>query len=103
MPSPTMRTALVAKLNPWHVKCSGRFTALLSFILGENWTDPAIRSAAITSDGFLVTEGEFFGTAAELTRNLRGVAKTGGLTAAETKALLALASSRIEDHRRPTR
>jgi hypothetical protein len=93
-----MHEALVAKLSPGHIKCSGRFTALLAFILGETWTDPAIHSAAITSDGFLVSEGEFFGPTNELVRNLRGVAKAAGLTPAETKALLDLSHQRIENY-----
>jgi hypothetical protein len=95
-------STLADKLNPDVVKCSGRFTAMLGFILRERWTDPAIVDMVITSDGFLLLgsetdpmDNEFVGHESDLWRNLRDVARTAGLTARETTRLLTLAQARV--------
>ncbi len=41
-------------------------TAIIAFILNEAWTDPAIVALSVTSDGFVVTDTDFLGEAADL-------------------------------------
>ena len=94
---------LIEKLSPDKIKCSGRFTAMLAFILGEHeWSDPEITGMVVTSDGMLLVEStrdpfanEFIGDVADLWKNLRGVAKAAGLTAHETKTFLTLAQQKV--------
>lgn len=93
---------LVAKLNPDKIRCSGKFTAMLAFILGERWTDPAITGLWITSDDVLLVgdEGDplanqIVGSGSDLWRNLRGIASAAGLTKKETSLLLRTAERKV--------
>ena len=97
---------LADKLAPTRVRTSGKFTAILAFILDEEWTDPAITEMCCTSDGMLLAANtddplmdDFIGDVEHLERNLRGVSDVAGLTAAEKKELLKLARQRIKDWR----
>ena len=99
--------ALAQRLNPGRVRVSPKFTAVLAFLLDEEWTQPAIIEMAITSDGFVLagtTEDplldDMIGEAEDLDRNLRGVAEAAGLSGKETQALLDRAASYIKDWRR---
>jgi hypothetical protein len=88
---------LVAKLHPSVFKTSPKMTAILGYLLDQEWTSPQIVSMAITSDGFLVTDGDFFGDAESLDRNLAGAATTAGLTPVETSGLFRLREIGVED------
>jgi hypothetical protein len=48
---------------------SGKMAAIVGYILGESWTEPDISALSVTSDGFVTTEAEFLGEAADLDRN----------------------------------
>lgn len=98
---------LADKLGPNRIKTSGKFTAILGFILDEEWTDPAITDLVCTSDGMLLAAttddplcDDIVGDIEHLVRNLEGVADVAGLTAHEKKTLLSLARTRITDWRR---
>ena len=58
---------------------SGKMAAIGGYILGVSWTEPEIAALSVTSDGFVLTDAEFFGEAADLDRNLLNL-----LVAAET-------------------
>lgn len=49
---------------------SGKMAAIVGYIVGEAWTEPEIAALSVTSDGFVLTDAEFFGEAADLDRNL---------------------------------
>ena len=98
---------LADQLNPGRVKTSGKFTAILAFILDEVWTDPAIGEMAITSDGVLMAGNvgdiglnDIVGDAADLDNNLHGLAATCALSPVDTAELLARAQTHITDWRR---
>ncbi len=71
---------LATKLHPDRFSAmSGKMAAIVGYILGESWTEPEIAALSVTSDGFVLTDAEFFGEAADLDRNLLNL-----LVAAET-------------------
>jgi len=97
---------LADKLAPTRVRTSGKFTAILGFILDEEWTDPQIVELHCTSDGMLLAAttddplcDDIVGDIDHLERNLRGISDVAGLTAAEKKELLKLARERVTDWR----
>ena len=60
---------LADKLHPDRFSSmSGRMAAIVAYVLGESWTEPAIESLSVTSDGFVTTESEFIREAADLDR-----------------------------------
>ena len=62
---------LTDKLHPDRFSAmSGKMAAIVGYILGESWTEPEIAALSVTSDGFVLTDAEFFGEAADLDRNL---------------------------------
>jgi hypothetical protein len=92
-PSP-MRDSIAEKLHPNRVRVSGKFTAILAYLLDEEWTDPPIKHLTITSDGILLDSSsgfanEILGDIGDLRRNIIGVGEVAGLTPAETAWLLA--------------
>jgi hypothetical protein len=77
------------------VETSGMFTAILSFLLGEDWATPRIEELRITPDRCLlarlaneVTCKAFLGAEADLIRNVHGIAKVAGLDGDEVGYLL---------------
>lgn len=103
---PDMRDTVAAKLI--RVKVSGKFTALLGFLLNKPWTSPAITSLTITSDGVMLDSSSGFandaiGDVGDLERNIRGVAEVAEMTTEETNWLLAQIPARAQDHRRSAR
>jgi len=100
-----MRETVADKLHPTRVRVSGKFTALLGFLLDEEWTAPPITALTITSDGILLDSSsglanDIIGDVGDLERNIKGVAKVAELTPAETKWLLGRVSSQSSDFRR---
>jgi len=98
----TTRESTMTKLDPAHMKVSGKFTAILGFLFGEPWTSPAIIEMVQTVDGFLLaatTEdpmmNDFVGAAEDLDRNLRGVSDAADLTRQERAYLLLLRTTKI--------
>jgi hypothetical protein len=50
-----VKDQLVTKLRPDRFPgASGKMMAVVAFILGEHWTDPAISELVVTSDGFVL-------------------------------------------------
>lgn len=44
---------LADKLHPDRfTEMSGKMAAIIAFVLGEDWTDPAIRWMSVSSDGY---------------------------------------------------
>lgn len=87
------QTAIIGKVNPGVLKVSGRFTALLGFLLDRRWTNPQITALTITSDGGMLDTSsgfanEFIGNVADLERNIRGMSKVAELTPEQTAWLL---------------
>lgn len=90
---PDYRVSIASKLHPTRVRVSGKFTALLGYLLNERWTEPPISSLTITSDGVMLDSSSGFandviGDVGDLERNIRGVAEVADLTPAETRWLL---------------
>ena len=50
---------------------SPKMTAIIAFVLGEEWTDPQIGWMSVSSDGYATTDSDFLGDAADLDRNIR--------------------------------
>lgn len=104
----TVESSLAKKLNPNRFTAmSGKMAAIVGYILGEEWTDPAISDMAITSDGFLLAQHEgdiglndFMGAASDLERNVANLTIAAGLTQDEQAEWQGLYNSRITDWRR---
>lgn len=94
---------LTHKVSPANVRVSGKFTAILAFLVGaKGWTDPAITEMVVTSDGFLLAAttrdplmNDFIGDESDLDRNLAGVAEAVGLDDRERRLLKRLRTTKI--------
>lgn len=78
------------------VQVSDHFQAILGCLLGEDWTTPRLVEMVITPDGHLLgrCDGEaafkaFLGAAADLLKNVHGVAKVAELDGDEIGYLVA--------------
>lgn len=87
-----LRLSAVRKLEP--IRTSGKFRAILAYLLDVTWTEPAITDLVITSDGGIVAQHEgdlgcndFLGTETDLMRNLDGISKLARLTKPEGQYL----------------
>ena len=82
---------LATKLHPDRFSAmSGKMAAIVGYILGESWTEPEIAALSVTSDGFVLTDAEFFGEAADLDRNLLNLLVAAETTAGRTNRVRAL-------------
>ncbi len=91
---------LADKLRPTRfTEMSGKMAAIVAFILGESWTDPEIVALAVTSDGFVTTESEFFGEASDLDRNPLNLLVAADLTTNERAEFERLYQERVDDWR----
>jgi len=103
-----VKSSLAKKLNPSRFSAmSGKMAAIVAYILGEKWTDPAINDMAITSDGFLLAQHEgdmglndFMGAASDLERNVANLMIAAELTEGEQAEWQRLYKARITDWRR---
>lgn len=96
----------ITKLHPRHYpNMSGKMAAIVGFIAGKRYTDPAITELHVTPDNMVLAalEGDcgandFLGSRADLMRNWQALLKCAGLTDAEyTDASLAFAN-KVESH-----
>src|SRR5438132_8984007 len=78
------------------VQVSAHFQAILGCLLGEDWTTPRLVEMVITPDGHLLgrCDGEaafkaFLGAAADLLKNVHGVAEVAELDGDEIGYLVA--------------
>jgi hypothetical protein len=91
---------LADKLHPDRFSAmSDKMAAIVSFVLGESWTEPEIASLSVTSDGFVLTDAEFFGEAADLDRNLLNLLVAAEVTSDERADFERLYRERVDDWR----
>jgi hypothetical protein len=63
---------LAEKLRPDRFTAmSPKMTAIIGYVLGEQWTEPQISWMSVSSDGYVTTDSDFLGEAADLARNIR--------------------------------
>ena len=82
--------------------CPDRFSEMsvkMADILDEAWTEPAIVALSVTSDGFVTTDAEFLGEAADLDRNLLNLLVAAGLTNDERADFERRYRKRVDDWR----
>lgn len=91
---------LALKLHPDRFSAmSGKMAAIVAYILGESWTEPEIAALSVTSDGFVLTDAEFFGEAADLDRNLLNLLVAAEVTTEERADFERLYRERVDDWR----
>jgi hypothetical protein len=91
---------LTEKLHPERFSAmSGKMAAIVAYILGESWTEPEIAALSVTSDGFVLTDAEFFGEAADLDRNLLNLLVAAEVTPEERAEFERLYRERVDDWR----
>lgn len=91
---------LASKLHPDRFSAmSGKMAAIVAYILGESWTEPEIAALSVTSDGFVLTDAEFFGEAADLDRNLLNLLVAAEATAQERADFERRYRERVDDWR----
>ena len=92
--------SLTAKLHPDRFTAmSPKMTAIIAFVLGEEWTDPQIGWMSVSSDGYATTDSDFLGDAADLDRNIRKLLIAAQLSPDERQEFARLFRERIDDHR----
>jgi hypothetical protein len=92
--------SLADKLRPDRfTEMSGRMAAIVGYVLDEAWTQPAIVALSVTSDGFVTTDAEFLGEAADLDRNLLNLLVAAGLTDDERADFERRYRKRVDDWR----
>jgi hypothetical protein len=91
---------LAEKLKPDRFSAmSGKMAAIVGYIVGESWTEPEIAALSVTSDGFVLTDAEFFGEAADLDRNLLNLLVAAEVTPEERVEFERLYRERVDDWR----
>lgn len=91
---------LASKLHPDRFSAmSGKMAAIVGYILGESWTEPEIAALSVTSDGFVLTDAEFFGEAADLDRNLLNLLVAAEATTDERAEFERRYRERVDDWR----
>jgi len=91
---------LAEKLRPDRfTEMSGKMAAIVGYILGESWTEPHISALSVTSDGFVTTESEFLGEAADLDRNILNLLVAADLSVEERAEFERLYRERVDDWR----
>ncbi len=98
---------LAQKLHPKQFTAmSSKMAAIVAAILGESWTNPALRSFIITSDGFVLAErtgdvgaNEFIGAVDEFEGNIRRLLDAAELSEEERADFYTLYAAITTDHR----
>lgn len=92
--------SLTAKLHPDRFTAmSPKMTAIIAYVLGEEWTDPQISWMSVSSDGYATTDSDFLGDAADLDRNIRKLLIAAQLSPDERQEFARLFRERVDDHR----
>jgi hypothetical protein len=102
------KEALVGKLRPERFTAmSGKMAAIVGYILGEPFTEPAISELVVTADGFVLAQNEgdigandLVGTERDLNRNLLDLIRAAGLEDAEIAEFGRLQRERIKRYGR---
>jgi hypothetical protein len=91
---------LAEKLHPERFTAmSGKMAAIVGYILDESWTEPEIAALSVTSDGYVTTDAEFFGEAADLDQNLLNLLVAADLSPDERAEFERLYRERVDDWR----
>jgi hypothetical protein len=94
------QVTLADKLHPERFSAmSGKMAAIVGFILSESWTEPEITALSVTSDGFVLTDAEFFGEASDLDRNLLNLLIAAEVTPEERADFERRYRERVDDWR----
>ena len=91
------RDAVVAKLRHGRVRMSERMSAILGYLLDEDFPGRKITSIALIGPGKVLIVGlggEFVTLEANMVENVKGVSEVAGLSDAEAEWLLARLQSR---------
>lgn len=92
--------SLAEKLHPDHFSAmSGKMAAIIGYVLGESWTEPEIKAMSVTSDGYVTSESEFLGEAADLDRNILNLLVAADLSDEERSEFERLYRDRVDDWR----
>lgn len=94
-----MSTRMSSFFSPKRFRCSPKMHAILGYLFEENWTHPEIRSMAITSDGYVVADGDFLGTAEDLLENLKGCIKAAEMPGRYVDRFWEIFRSKVDDFR----
>ena len=92
------KESLIAKLHPRRITgSSDQVYYIMSSILGQNWVthDRGMGSFSVTSDGFVVDCGLFFGDVGEFRRNVTGYVEVADLTASEMVLFWGMYDNRV--------
>jgi len=99
---PDHRSAVARKCHPNRLKTSPELTAMLAYLLDEEWVSPTLINLREDKGGRLHAQakGDLFAArdmdhADAFTLNLKGVAKACGLTNSERRWLYKLADTKI--------
>ena len=96
----TMRDRVTHKLHPSQFSdMSGKMAAMVGCILDQAWTTPRITSMMITSDGHVLTDTEYLGSAQDWDRNLTLLLDAAELTDPEREWFMTLYRRRVPDWR----
>jgi hypothetical protein len=89
---------LSEKLRPDRFsEMSGRMAAIVG--VHPSWTEPEITALSVTSDGFVTTESEFLGEAADLDRNILNLLVAADLSAGDRAEFERRYRERVDDWR----
>jgi len=92
---------LAQKLHPSRFTAmSPRMAAIVAYILGEAWTEPTIGGLSITSDGFLIADGNLIGDVASLDHNILMLFAVTDLDDSERASFMRQYRAKVQDWRR---
>lgn len=95
--------SLRKKLHPSRfTDMSPRMAAYVAYLLHVEWTKPTIGSIAVTSDGFMIVDGDFHGSVSDFDRNLQSLCDAAGLYDSERDVLMEAYRTYVLDYR-PTK
>jgi hypothetical protein len=91
--------SMKAKLNPGRFQgISAQMAAVIGYVVGEDYTQPPIRSLHVTSDGFVLVNGGrvFLGAESDLRHNWENLLKVANLDRDELMLAKALYKSKVK-------
>jgi hypothetical protein len=91
--------SLVKKLHPSRFTAmSSQMAAMVAHVLSVQWTDPQINEFVITSDGFIIIDGDFYGAFSDWKANCERLFQAAGLTQRERDYFIWLHNMRVIRH-----
>jgi len=100
---PSALDMLKLKLHPSRFTAmSGKMASIVAFIVGEVWTNPALQSLTVTSDGFVlgtrsgdIGANDFIGAKTDLLDNWKNLLTAAGLSEDEKYTASHLFSAKV--------